>query len=324
MTPTIHRPIRSVALWLAALALLLTPISAPNVFAQDAPLTGTISGKVLVKSVRRPVSYVQVSLDDTDLSATTDDDGVFTIEAAPAGDHTIRVVGEGIEETTKSVTVAAGETTKVNLYVIEIGYALDEVVVTAEKEPEVMARQELSREEISSVPGANNDVIRVVETLPGVAYTSVAGFGTSGLVIRGTSGEDSQYFLNGFEIPQLFHFGGFVSIINSELVEDIAYYPGAYNVSYGNALGGVIQVTTRPPRKDRFGGVVDLSSYSTFALLEGPAGEKAAWSATVRRSLIDFVLPAVVPDDQASFTLAPRFYDYTAMFNYQPNLNNII
>ncbi len=311
--------------WLMVLALLLAaaPLLLPAMArAQDAPPAGRIEGKLLVKGTRAPVSYADVVLVETEYATTTDEHGVFAIETVPAGEYTIRITEDSIESIEETITVTADETTKLRYYVFQIGYTLDEIVVVGEKEKEAMARQELKKEEITGVPGANNDVIRVVETLPGVAYTSVAGFGESGLVIRGTSPEDSQYYLNGFEIPQLFHFGGFISILNAELVSDIAYYPGAYNVKYGNALGGVIEVTTRTPRTDRFGGVVDLASYSSFALLEGPAGGQASWAASARRSLIDFILPAVVPEDQAEFTLAPRFYDFTGLFNWSPNVNN--
>ena len=322
LTAAPRRTLRALLTFCAA--ILVTCLFAWPQFAraQTDAAVGRVTGRVLVKGVRTPLAYDEVLLVDTSLTALTDEDGAFAIDDVPAGTYTIRITEDTIEEINEEIEVRTGEETALVYYVHQIGYALDEIVVVAKKEPEAMARQELQREEITGVPGANNDVIRVVETLPGVAYTSVAGFGGNGLVIRGTSAEDSQYYLNGFEIPQLFHFGGFISIINAELVEDVAYYPGAYKSQYGNALGGVIEVTTRDPRRDRFGGVVDLASYSSFLLFEGPAGDKFAWAASGRRSLIDFILPAVVPEDQAEFTLAPRFYDFTGLFNYAPNLSN--
>jgi hypothetical protein len=81
-------------------------------------------------------------------------------------------------------------------------------------------------------------------------------------------------------------------------------------------------VVSRSPRADRFGGVVDLSTYSSYVMFEGPIGPQFRWAGTVRRSFIDFILPAVIPKDQLDFTLAPTFYDYTAIFEYEPNSAN--
>ena len=92
------------------------------------------------------------------------------------------------------------------------------------------AKQTLKQEEIMTVPGAATDAVRVIESLPGVANIGVAALGTPGLVIRGTGPEDSRYFLDGFDIPQLFHFGGLLTVVNSEWLESVDYYAGGYSV----------------------------------------------------------------------------------------------
>ncbi len=275
-------------------------------WAQELPAGGVIEGHVMMRGDREPVEFADVTVEGLGMETSTDEKGHFRIENVPPGEYTVTVREENIKDYTFTISVVVGEIATAKCYVHREGYLLDEIVVVGEKETGDMTRQKISKEELTGVPGANNDVIRVVENMPGVAATSVMGFGSDGLVIRGTSSGDSSYMLNGFEMPQLFHFGGFISIINSELVDDITYYPGGFGVQYGDTVGGVVEVTSRSPRTDRFGGVVDLNTYASFMMFEGPVSEKTSMAVGVRRSFIDFILPEVVPEDEAEFTLAPR------------------
>ena len=294
-----------------------TPVPEPPA---TPPATGVVEGQVLVKGLREVVPNAKITVEGSDVQALTDDQGRFVLKNAPIGERTLVIEGDVIEKFSKKVVVKTGETLSLKLYVTKSGYTLDEIVIVGKKETEAAAKQEISKEELTGVPGANNDAVRVVENMPGVAQTSVMGFGGGdGLVIRGTGPENSAYLFNGFGIPQLFHFGSMMSIINSELIQDVAYYPGGYPVRYGNALGGVVELTSRHPRTDRIGGVADLGTYASFVMFEGPAGHNASWAGAVRRSFIDFILPEVIPEDEASFTLAPRFYDYTGLFEYKIN-----
>ena len=60
------------------------------------------------------------------------------------------------------------------------------------------------------MPGTMGDALRAIENLPGVAR---APFNSGLLIIRGGKPTDSRVFLAGAEVPQLYHFGGFTSIV---------------------------------------------------------------------------------------------------------------
>ncbi len=319
-----------------ALLLLLTLVigalaapafaeESPPPVAEPGPENGVIEGQVLIEGVREPVPAATVKLVGTTRTVETDEQGRFRFDEVPPGSYYLTVAADTIEEFTLAVVVKPGQTATAKCYVKRTAYLQDEVVVTAPRQPEQTSSQEISAQELDGVPGANNDVIRVVENMPGVASVGPGGFGDmNGLVIRGVSADNSLYLFNGFGIPQLFHFGALVSTINAELIDDITYYPGGFGVKYGQALGGVVEVTSRSPRTDRIGGVVDLSTYSSYVMFEGPAGPNFSWAGSVRRSFIDFILPAVIPEDQASFTLSPTFYDYSAILEYRPDPNNLV
>jgi hypothetical protein len=156
-----------------------------------------------------------------------------------------------------------------------------------------------------------------VQNLPGVARPS---FGGGPPVLRGASPDDSRIFVEGQEIPLLYHFGGLRSTLSSVFLEAVDYVPGNFSPDFGRATGGIINVRLRDPARDTFRGQVDINLYDAGVALEGPLGKGWSLGGAFRRSYIDTILPLVLPSDSAvSFTTAPRFYDYQFLATWQPD-----
>ncbi|MCA9710249.1 MAG: TonB-dependent receptor plug domain-containing protein, partial [Myxococcales bacterium] len=176
-----------------------------------------------------------------------------------------------------------------------------------------VARRTITAEEISVLPGTQGDALKAVQNFPGVAR---APFGIGLLAIRGTGPNDSAVYLGHHEIPTLFHFGGLTSVFNSDILSTIDFIPGNFDSRYGDAIGGIIDVTPRAGRRDGYHGYIDSDVFDTGVLLEGPVG-KGSLALSGRRSYIDFLLPAFIPDDAGlDLTIAPRYYDYQVLFDY--------
>ena len=121
--------------------------------------------------------------------------------------------------------------------------AADEMVIVYETPPSPeITRRSIGVEEIKKVPGTFGDPVRVIQNLPGAAR---APFGTGFLVIRGANPEDSAVSVDGIRVPLIYHLGGYVSIINADLIDSVDYLPGGYSTRYGRSMGGVIDVKTR-------------------------------------------------------------------------------
>lgn len=205
--------------------------------------------------------------------------------------------------------------------------ALEAEPVTADPEPileavaEVEAplreptRRTLPRERLSKTPGARGDAIRAVELLPGVSRAP----GGSNPILRGAAGHESTSFLDGVEIPQLYHFGGITSVVHPALLEEVNLYPSNFSARYGRATGGIIEAKLRSPRLDAVHGMIDLNLIDSSVMVEAPFGDDLGMAAAVRRSNIDLAFEAFVPDD-AGFDVvaAPLYWDYLALAEYQP------
>lgn len=259
---------------------------------------------------------IDLENDDTGLlSSTSDKKGTFDLADLDAGLWQVDIVAAGYKPLSFEENLEAGEFREV-IYRLELDVQAFETVVRGRKPPREVTRREISRREITRIPGTGGDALRSIQNLPGMARAP----GFSGeLLVRGSAPEDSKYFFDTMPIPMLYHFGGLTSIINSDLLERIDFYPGNYSVRYGSATGGIVDVYPKKPETDRFHGYVDADLWDISALIETPVSENWSIAASGRRSYVDAILKAVMPEDGGlSFTVAPRYYDYQLVADYHP------
>lgn len=67
--------------------------------------TYTIAGTVVNAETNEMISDANVEVEDSDMSATTDDNGAFTIEGLSQGSYTLKVSAEGYKESEVKVNV---------------------------------------------------------------------------------------------------------------------------------------------------------------------------------------------------------------------------
>ena len=173
---------------------------------------------------------------------------------------------------------------------------------------------EIDREELRRVPGSFGDPVRVIENLPGMGRAP-GGLGGQ-LLVRGANPADTQVLIDGVPVPLLYHFFALTSVVNSQSLERVDFYPGGFSARYGRAIAGIVEVTTREVACPSWGGVakVDLIDAAVYTCV--PLGP---WhvAAALRRSYIDAILPAVlsaVPrrPGEGVLSVSPAYYDYQA------------
>jgi len=296
------------------------PGSDPDPGAEPPPpaATGIVHGVVRDKETGRPLPGVSVYLTETGAVAITDETGRFELAGVAAGPAAVVVVDPSYRKATARVEVpGSGPAPALDIALVPLNLRADEILVEVERQRQAAGETVLRREEIIRVPGARGDMIQAIQSLPGIAKVDQIG-PQEGLVIRGSSPADSRIFVDGFEIPILYHFGGIQSVIPSEMIDSLTYTPGGFGVEYGKASAGIIDVRTRSGSKD-YSGFGEVSFINTAGLAQGPLGKKGNFTAGVRRSYIDALIPLVVSEDDLSFTTLPVYYDYQARAEYKPN-----
>lgn len=195
-----------------------------------------------------------------------------------------------------------------------------EIVGRAPLAPAQATAEQMSRDEIDALPGGRGDAFETVRSLPGVAFAP-AFDGAGDLAIRGTRGADSFYLVDGVPVPQTMHFGNLTAVLPVEMIESIELLPGGFDVSYGRATGGIVEVHTRRARADRWSGAADISFVHASAFAQGPLiRDELSVAVSVRRSFIDLLLPSVVGDDgEVTFNRAPRYSDAQLRLDWAPS-----
>ncbi len=112
--------------------------------------------------------------------------------------------------------------------------------------------------------------------------------------IRGGASHGTPVLLDGMRLFNAFHFGGFISAINPEVVKraTVLAGPGADNLAVGS-LSGAIDIATRDGSRDRLRTAGSLGLASSRFSVEGPIGGSVSYLVGVRRSNPGILLRSV-------------------------------
>ena len=275
------------------------PASSPAP-AGDAPVVA-VTGRV-IDALGNPVARAHVGVEGNTAEATTDRDGRFQISVRTG--TTLIVERDGYDVALASVTGEAID----DVVLLAAGSHAETIEVSGEAPAASPGAAKLDRNELQRIPGAGGDMVRALTAMPGVVNLQIP-LGYTGVVIRGASPQDSKVMIDGFEVPILFHNVGFRAVLPAETIESMDYIPGGFDVSFGRASSGIINLTTRPGSTERTT-QAEISLIDGGLLAQGAIGAHTRYMFGLRRSTIDLVLPSLIPDSaDLSLTTVPRYYD---------------
>lgn len=223
------------------------PVAAPA--RPGAAGVGKIAGRAVEKG-GSGLGFANVIVLGTKQGTMTDENGNYVIPGVPVGTQQVKLMAIGFEPVIKTVQVNAGQTTMVPF---EVGASrtvstMQEVEVRAEKKIDTkssMAKQSISAEKLKEIPVDN--LSQAVATKAGI----VAQGGQ--LHFRGGRGGEVKFQFDGVEATDP-AFGNSANIAGLA-VAGTDVISGGFDAEYGNALSGVVAVTTKEGT-DRFGGDV--------------------------------------------------------------------
>jgi hypothetical protein len=296
-------------------SVFIIVFNSPSIFAQK----GTITGRVTDAKTGEPLIGTTVILEGTTLGDATDANGRYTIKNIPTKTYNLTASYVGfVSKTIFNVVVRSAGNIDINFELEEKVSELTEVTVTPnpfEKlEVTPLSIQNLSQEEITAYPGGNNDIAKVVQSLPGVSG-SVGGF-RNDVIVRGGAPNENVYYLDGVPIPNINHFstqgsaGGPVGLLNVSFFEGVTLTASSFGAQYGNVLSGILQFDQRNGNPRKFNGNLRLSSSEAAFTAEGPLfkGDKkeanTTYIASVRRSYLQLLFKAI------GLPFLPDYWDY--------------
>ena len=161
--------------------------------------------------------------------------------------------------------------------------------------------------EVQRLPGGFADPVRLLTILPGVSNDS----DFDGLLfVQGGDGGQNRILVDQVSVSDAYHFGGVVSVLNTDVIDRLEFLSGGYTAEYGDALSGVLKIKRRVGNLAKVRGTAGISLLTANGSLEGPIGGdgKGSWLLAARRSYVDEVLKSTNPGP----TTVPAYWDVDA------------
>ncbi len=263
--------------------------------------TGTIRGRVYDDNTNEGLPFVNLVIDGTNIGSTTDLDGNFSFTGVEPGFLRLRVSAVGYETRLSSeIMVNANRTANIDIGLVEKQIELEAVEVTVSQfersDESPVSLRRLGIQEIERSPGANRDISRVIQGLPGVASTPAF---RNDVIVRGGGPAENSFFMDGVEIPNINHFatqgasGGPVGILNTDFIREVEMYSSAFPASRGNAMSSVFEFRQINGNSDRLNVQATLGASDLAFTADGPITENTTFIASARRSYLQYLFRVV-------------------------------
>ena len=294
--------------------------------------TGSLTGRIFDIQSQLPLEGATLLLEGTSLGTVTDSDGYFKLENIPSQSYNITASYLGYESQTQfNIIVKSIGNIPLLFELSEVLENLNEVVVIQSpfktKSETPLSTQTFSVVEIETYPGGNNDITKVVQSMPGIS-PSIGGF-RNDIIIRGGAPNETVYYLDGIEIPNINHFstqgsaGGPVGMVNVSFVREVTLSSSAFGAEYDNPLSGVLSFEQREGDPSGFGGNFRFGASEAGLTLEGPLFRKnksepakTTFLLSVRRSYLQFLFELI------GLPIRPDYWDYQWKIKHEINKFN--
>ena len=300
--------------------LLVLLLNVTSLLAQQ----GTLKGQVYSTKSNEPLESASIRVQGTSLGARTDMQGRFVISGLKPGFVRLIVSMLGYETTTSAeVQVIGNQTSFIDIALDEASTSLTEVVVRPnmrlKRVESPLSLQILGIKQIEKNAGANRDISKLVQTLPGVGATDP---NRNDLIVRGGGPSENVFYLDGIEIPVINHFstqgasGGVVGMINPDFVREISFYTGAFPASRTNALSSVMEIKQRDGDTDRMHIKASVGASDAALTIEGALSEKSSFIASARQSYLQWLFKAI------KLPFLPTYNDFQLKYKHRFNAHN--
>ena len=326
---------RNILKILAIQVLLLTSIYSQNTVSNSPvlPVNGVIKGTI-TKTDNSPLEGVVVILtsqNTKEAGTETDKNGKYFIENIEPGTYKLNTEYVGYKSAErKNIKISEGDTLTMDILMDEESYSTEAIDVVSDRFRQAQNDMRTSLLNLSPkttrvIPGVGEDVLRSLQTLPGV---SAPNDFSSQLIVRGSGPDQNLIIMDNIEIFNPYRLYGVFSMFNPETLEDINLITGGFPAKYGDRLSAVLDVSNSEGSKSKyFTGQTNINIANANLVFSGKMPFKnipGSWIVSTRRSYYDLILGpfaknAGLIDESASF---PSFEDFQGKITFGPFKNH--
>ena len=254
---------------------ILLPFFLISGFISDAQYK--ISGTVM-DTKNKPVKGANVYLDNTIDGGTTDSMGIFRFTTSEKGNQTIIASEIGHENTGLPIVITGDMSGIVLTMKTNAPHDLDVVTITAGSFDASNDKNKtvLKPLDIVTTAGANADVVKAMQTLPGTQQTGPE----NGLFVRGGDASEAAIIVDEMIVQNAFFSGPPGVATRSRFgafnYQGVSFSSGGYSARYGQALSSVLELNT-----------TDIADKSTVNMGANMAGIYASGTKKWKNSSLD-------------------------------------
>jgi len=310
--------------------LFLCLIFSTSLFAQKVTVFGSVKDALTGENLIGAVVLIK----ETNQAVVANNYGFYSI-SSNSGKCTVRCSYLGYSTFSQSIEV--GKSKKLDIELSPQLFSLDEVTVQGNKSmlnSTSVSKNVVGIKQIKSITSmaGEPDVMKSLQLLPGV---QTAGEGSANLNVRGGSFDQNLIILDEAPVYNPSHALGFFSTFNTDALNNVSFYKGAFPAQYGGRLSSIVDITMREGNYKKYAANVSIGLLASKLTLEGPiVKDKASFIISGRYSYAGQVvnlgglfgqevlhIPALNNfNDQNKI----NFYDLNAKINYQINDKNHI
>ena len=285
-------------------------------FAGAQKRTVVLSGYVRDAESGAPLPQAVVFLEDRKTGVAADAVGFYSLHV-PLGKHTVycSYFGYETEETSMELTKAMQKDFHLKVDRSELEAA---TIFSRSKREEIklpqMGLERVDAALVKKMPTlmGENDIIRVIQMMPGVQTPSE---GSTGFSVRGGGIDQNLILIDGAPVYNCGHFLGFLSMFNGDAIRGADLYKGDFPASYGGRISSVLDISTKDGNNRSFGGNASFGLITSKLFLEGPiVPGKLSFMVAGRRTYMDLLLPVIgakLPDKTQMY-----FYDLNGKISW--------
>lgn len=303
---------------------VLISMTTNTLFGMQADEKNTISG--YIKEAENGESIIGATIYVPQLSkgAITNIYGFYSL-SLPIGVYSVKYSYLGHE--TQEVNVAFDHDQTIGIELKVKALMVQEVVITGERidknVTEVkMSTEKLKIKQINSIPAlfGEVDIVRAAQLLPGIQS---AGEGSTGVLVRGGSADQTLIQMDEATVFNPSHFMGFFSVFNPDAIKDLEIYKGGIPAKFGGRLSSIMDVRMKEGNKKKFAASGGIGLISSRLTVEAPIiKDKASFIISGRRTYADMF--AKLSKDTSVRQDKLFFYDLNSKINYTINDKNKI
>ena len=287
-------------------------------FASLAQQKSTISGYLTDAKSGEALIGAKVYIPSLKVGAETNTYGFYSL-TVEKGTYTIEFRFSGMSNYSKEFDLS--QDVSFNYEMGSTEKQLQEVVVSAKKGENINSTKigqiELDVEKIKTLPAfmGEVDIIKTIQLLPGVSSVSEGG---QGFYVRGGGPDQNLVLLDEGVVYNAAHLFGFFSVFNADAVKSVNLIKGGMPANYGGRMASVLEVNMNEGNNKKFKVKGGLGVISSRITVEGPLKkDKGSFIVSGRRTYIDLIMKAAIPDSSPFAGSGYYFYDLNLKLNYR-------